>query len=160
MINEAAANTAQSMQDIVWLIEPKDMRLHDLITRMKRSTEMILGDDHVSVTISSDELRDQKLTLFFLRHFFFAFKETLNNIRKHAGARRVEIHIAAEGKYLSFDVRDDGKGFDIKKVTDMGHGLANLKRRAQRLGGSCIIDSKPERGTHIKFMAPLRSTAE
>jgi len=154
-IREAAEESSQSMQDIVWLIQRGHTGLRELLTRMRHSAEVILGEDAVSLTVEPSEFRDRRLSLFFRRHLFFAFKEALNNVRKHAGATAVEVRIEIDDRELSFEVRDDGAGFDPENASEQGHGLDNLQRRAQRLKGSCTVKSSPGAGSRVTFKATL-----
>lgn len=154
-ILEAAEQTSQSMQDIVWLIERGQTGVRDLIARMRRSVATILGEDVASISVTPDDVRDQTLTLFFLRHFFLAFKETLNNVRRHAAASEVRVRVVIDDRWMSFEVTDNGVGFDPEKTPDSGHGLANLRRRAGRLGGECLVESHRNAGTRVVFKAPI-----
>lgn len=157
-IREAAEGTSQSMQDIVWLIERGNTGLRELVARMRRSTQVILGEEGVSLTVDPLEIRDRELSLFFRRHVFFAFKETLNNVRKHAGADTVEVRIAIDARELRFEVRDEGVGFDPQQASQSGHGIANLRRRTELLKGECMVKSSPGQGTCVSFKAPFKSS--
>ena len=156
-IKEAAEETSVSMQDIVWLIQPGKMTLRELVLKMRQSVMRMLGDLPVGVVVEPPEFRNRELSLLFRRHLFLAFKETLNNVRRHAAASRVEVHLAISPSHLAFTVRDDGTGFDPHAVTNSGHGLSNLQRRAERLKGICRLESAPGRGTTVVFKAPLKS---
>ena len=156
-IRETAEETSQSMKDIVWLIQHGDTRLRDLVTRMRHATEVILVDETVSLSMEPAEYRNRKVSLFLRRHVFFAFKEALNNVRKHAGATSVEVNITISDRDLSFEVRDNGRGFDPQEIVALGNGLRNLKRRAERLKGTCHVESTPGEGTCITFSSPLNS---
>ena len=46
----------------------------------------------------------------------------------------------------SFTVEDDGLGFDVA-ATDRGYGLPNMRQRAEELGGTFSVESKPGAGT-------------
>lgn len=156
-IRETAEETSQSMKDIVWLIQHGDTRLRDLVTRMRRATEVILGDESVSLSVEPAEYRNRKVSLLFRRHVFFAFKEALNNVRKHAGATSVEVSIAISDRDLNFEIRDNGKGFDPQERLACGNGMKNLQQRAERLQGTCRVESTPGEGTCITFTSPLNS---
>ncbi len=156
-IKEAADEASASMRDIVWLIQRDDSGLRDLVTRMRQSARMILGDKEIMVDVEPPGFSDQRLSLLFRRHVFFAFKEALNNIRKHAGACKTELRIRIDASHLTFIIRDDGVGFDPQSTEVPGHGLANLKTRAARLTGTCLIESQPGRGSVVTFSAPLKS---
>jgi signal transduction histidine kinase len=156
-IRETAEETSQSMKDIVWLIRHGNTELRDLVTRMRRATEVILGDETVSLSVEPADYRNRKVSLFFRRHVFFAYKEALNNVRKHAEATSVEVSIAIGDRELSFEVRDDGRGFDPQEITAPGNGLRNLRKRAERLKGTCRVESTPGEGTRIVFTSPLNA---
>ncbi len=156
-IRETAEETSQSMKDIVWLIRHGNTRLRDLLTRMRRATEVNLGDETVALSVEPADYRNRKVSLFFRRHVLFAFKEALNNVRKHAGAASVEVSIAIDDRDLRFEVRDDGRGFDPQEIEAPGNGLRNMQQRAERLTGSCRVESTPGEGTRIVFTSPLNS---
>jgi signal transduction histidine kinase len=70
-------------------------------------------------------------------------QEALNNIVKHAHARRIEITLRAVGGLTPLTVRDDGRGFAIEPAgvangvrsrTSGGLGLRNMRERAEALG--------------------------
>lgn len=156
-IKEAADEASESMRDIVWLIQRGNYGLRDMVTRMRESARMILGNKQVTLNVEPSDFRDRRLSLLFRRHVFFAFKEVLNNIRRHADASEIvmEIHISASD--LTFVVRDDGVGFDVRSAGLPGHGLENLKRRAAALKGNCHVESAPGSGSVVTFSAPLKS---
>jgi signal transduction histidine kinase len=78
--------------------------------------------------------------------------EAVSNAVRHSGAQHlaVEIDVADE---LRIDVTDDGCGIDPTNARQSG--LANLVRRAELAGGSCVIDEAFGGGTHIRWIAPL-----
>lgn len=156
-IRKAAEETAESMQDIVWLIEPESLSLQELIVNLRKAVEVILGNFEVRVVVEPADFRNRDLSLLFRRHVYFAFKETLHNVRRHAAATRVDVRIEIDSKRLTFTVRDDGVGFDPQSVSVAGHGLRNSRRRAEKLKGLCRLESKPGLGTIVTFEAPLKS---
>jgi PAS domain S-box-containing protein len=86
--------------------------------------------------------------------FFRIAQEALNNARKHAKARRVTIIVTFQETKLKMSVRDDGIGFDVKeaaaKASGKGSlGLMSMRERADLIGGTLKIASKPGTGTTI-----------
>jgi len=155
-IQEAAEETAESMQDIVWLIQTDRMGLRELIVKLRHSAAMIVGNLDLGIEVNPPQFTNRNLSLLFRRHFFFAFKETLNNIRKHACATGVAIAIDISSTSLKFTVQDNGKGFDSTAPAHPGHGLANLQQRAALLQGTCHLDSQPGQGTTVRLVADPR----
>ncbi len=88
------------------------------------------------------------------------FQEILTNIAKHSEAVQVVVVIKKEKGYILFNVEDDGKGFELKKVMarkyhEKGVGLTAMKERMRSLGGSLEVCSQPSGGTSIHFTIPI-----
>ena len=79
-------------------------------------------------------------------------REALTNVGKHAHATQVFITIAA-GEELRLVVADDGSGISGGPPT--GHGLRNIRQRAERLGGSMELGTSREGGTRLTWHVPL-----
>jgi len=84
-------------------------------------------------------------------------QEALNNIVKHARARRVDLRIVPGGDALVLEIGDDGVGFASAEAP--GHlGLRTMRERALRLGGTLLVESAPRRGTRIRVSIPGRGS--
>jgi signal transduction histidine kinase len=83
-------------------------------------------------------------------------QESLNNVRRHAEAREVNIALSGsieEGLLLS--IYDDGKGFEPKDEDAEGrYGIAGMRERASLVGGELHIRSVPGEGTRVVFRLP------
>ena len=85
------------------------------------------------------------------RNIFLVLKESLHNIVKHAGAKKVFIDLHAnEG--LCLTIRDDGSGFQ-QALHQTGNGLLNMEQRANLLKGKLRISHNA--GTIIRLELPL-----
>ncbi len=83
-------------------------------------------------------------------------QEALSNVRKHAGARHVELRVQRHPRWR-FEVHDDGQGFDPAAIPpDSLHvGLGIMRERAQRIGADLRIDSSPHgRGSCVVVELP------
>jgi signal transduction histidine kinase len=83
-------------------------------------------------------------------------REALTNVGRHAAAQRVELHLAADAHAVSVEVLDDGKG--LAQGVELS-GLANLRARAERLGGSFRVGSREGPGTCLRWSVPLEPAA-
>ncbi len=84
----------------------------------------------------------------------------IGNIREHSEAKHVHIKLEVTKNDCTMQIRDDGKGFDPSKITRVdksgrGAGLFIMKERAQLVGGTGSINSKPGKGTEITVKVPL-----
>lgn len=157
-IHEIAKASSESMRDIVWLVQEKSDSLRELAIRMKNVANRTLGGIKWDWSESLAGAGAEALPLDVRRHFLLAFKEAIYNAARHSRAERVSVEIAfsPSTRRLRFEVKDDGVGIPKKNAEAGGLGLANLKLRAERLRGTCDIDTSPDRGTVVRFEAPLR----
>ena len=79
---------------------------------------------------------------------YFCVLEALQNVQKYAGASSVVVRLHGDAGGLTFDVSDDGAGFDPPTV-HRGAGLVNMADRLDALGGCLAVSSKPGAGTTI-----------
>ena len=84
--------------------------------------------------------------------------EALTNVRKHAGARSVEVLLERRGVGVAVRVRDDGRGFDLPApdaAAEPGHiGIISMRERAEAAGGRFALMSRPGEGTTVDFWMP------
>src|ERR1700674_1825355 len=75
-------------------------------------------------------------------HILRILQEAFTNVLKHARASivQVETGVDAPGEHVFIRVRDNGHGFTGDHA---GHGLANMRRRAQVIGGILQIHPSP-----------------
>ena len=155
-IHKTAERSAESMRDIVWLIDSGSSTLRELVLKMREAAERLVGDI-VELSVTPEEVQETELPLPFRRHALFSFKESLNNVRRHASAGQVDVTINCGGDTLLFLIEDNGVGFRVDERLGLGNGLQNLRNRAEKLNGTCDISSRPEGGTTIKFEAPFKT---
>ena len=81
-------------------------------------------------------------------------REALTNVAKHARAEHVDVSLTVDSE-LVLTVSDDGVGI-ADAVGAEGHGLRNMARRAEQLGGSMRVGRAGERGTTLEWSVPLQ----
>jgi two-component system nitrate/nitrite sensor histidine kinase NarX len=89
---------------------------------------------------------------------FYVVQEALANVQRHAGARRVSVQIDREETRHVVRIEDDGAGFEPGEPAPGEHfGLAIMRERAARLGGTLAVDSSPGAGTRVRLDFPVRT---
>jgi signal transduction histidine kinase len=79
-------------------------------------------------------------------------REAVSNAARHAHARQVVVLLTRESDRLRLVVSDDGRGFDLEKVSvQHGYGLMTMRQRAERSGGRFAVDSGPA-GTAVSVV--------
>jgi signal transduction histidine kinase len=81
-------------------------------------------------------------------------QESLNNARKHSGAKTAWVKLSVSQGFLTVSIRDLGRGFDTNTHHD-GFGLIGMIHRARLVGGVLTIKSTPEDGTVVTATLPI-----
>ncbi len=76
-------------------------------------------------------------------------QEALNNVRRHADATVVRVRTERDGPISRISVTDNGRGFDPSAVPPESYGLRGMRERAELVGASLDIRSRPKDGTRI-----------
>ncbi len=155
-ITEEVNSSSQALDDIIWSVNTSNDGLDETAARMRRYAAELFDAGNVHYEFELDpELAQRKLSMEQRRDFYLVFKETLNNIFKHAEARNVWINVQVEKGNLIMSVRDDGKGFDVHAETHR-NGLKNLRARVNRWNGYIQVKSSLGMGTIIVVSLPVK----
>jgi signal transduction histidine kinase len=86
-------------------------------------------------------------------------QEALNNVVRHARAKRAWVRLQARSAEACIEVRDDGCGFVVDEVLgrkgERGIGFLGMQERVDALGGRLKVDSAPGRGTLVRVTVPM-----
>ncbi len=97
-----------------------------------------------------DTIVDPALCVSLLR----IVQEHLNNVIKHSGATEANITVDLSGETADLEVRDNGKGFDLKE-TKRGLGINNIYNRAEFHSGQAYFNTSPGDGCTLSICIPL-----
>jgi two-component system sensor histidine kinase DegS len=84
-------------------------------------------------------------------------QEALQNVRKHARASGASVATRVEGADWVVEVQDDGRGFDPDAIAARGRrnfGLQFMRERAELIGASLDVRSRPDGGTVVRLAIP------
>jgi PAS domain S-box-containing protein len=90
-------------------------------------------------------------------HLFHIGQEAVNNAIKHGHASNIEIEIASCQDTGTLLIGDDGRGLPENPANHAGMGLHIMRHRAGVIGGTLQVESRPERGTTVTCLFPLKS---
>jgi signal transduction histidine kinase len=90
---------------------------------------------------------------------YFCVLEALQNAAKYAHASAIEVRLTESRAVLSFEIADDGIGFEMDGGST-GTGLAGMRDRLAVLGGDADIWSEPGKGTIVRGRLPLGAGEE
>ncbi len=139
------------MNDIVWMINTRNDRFENIMIRMRTLAAEFAETSDCALKLDFDEkLNDVKLNMEERKNFYLIYKEAINNTAKYAGCKTVWVEMRLEGDIVKLKVRDNGKGFDVANTTH-GNGLFNMKKRAQMLKGTLMVESTVGEGTVLEL---------
>jgi signal transduction histidine kinase len=84
---------------------------------------------------------------------YFSCLEALQNVAKYAEATGATVRLSRSNGTLTFEVSDDGRGFD-PDAAERGSGLQGIADRLAALGGELEIESRPGAGTRVRGRVP------
>ena len=149
-IERIAGEANRSLGDIVWSIDPHHDSLAGLTERVRAHCERMLKWSKVEHTIDCvHEGPDRSLDPATKRDIYLMLREALNNAIKYAQAKRISVRFRTSSVRVEFEVKDDGVGMD--PANSNGHGLENLRQRAERIGGTISVNSLPGMGACVEF---------
>jgi signal transduction histidine kinase len=85
---------------------------------------------------------------------YFCCLEALQNVAKYANASRVDVRLSESADELTFEVKDDGQGFDAS-TAKRGSGLQGMADRLEAVGGSLEVSSSTGTGTTVTGRVPV-----
>lgn len=155
MIAGLSRDLADSMNDIVWAINPARDHLSDLSHRMRRfASDVFTARDLKFSFEAPNEHQDVRMGADMRREVFLIFKESVNNVVRHSQCTEANIEFTIKDGWLRLVIKDNGKGFLVDSDKD-GNGLTSMQRRAQKLDGVLRIFSEKGIGTTVTLRAPL-----
>ncbi len=154
------------LRHYVWSLRDEETTAADLTARVRvlvRQLERVLG---ISVDLIIEdggqaEYEQIHLPATWREDIMAIVRESLSNVARHACVSRAEVLLAWQGDTLVLRVTDRGVGFNPEAVCEQeprpgsGQGLANMKRRTERAGGICRVESAPGAGTQVSVLIPL-----
>jgi signal transduction histidine kinase len=87
-------------------------------------------------------------------HIVAVATEAVSNAARHARPHEVIVSVSVDDGAAVVEVADDGAGFD-PATRERDSGIANMRYRAETLGGSCVVTSSPGQGTTVRWTAPV-----
>ena len=146
--------TMDKMGDIVWMIKPGDQETGTLKQRIEAFAYEMAGAKNIALVLQIDDIQHLKLSMENKKHIYLIFKEAINNTVKYSGTEKIVVTTVLKHKKFFLDIKDFGKGFDVKQI-QKGNGLDNMQNRATAIRGQLYIRSDIENGTTIQLQIPV-----
>jgi PAS domain S-box-containing protein len=140
------------MRALIFELRPGNLEQDGLLPALRTHTAALQGRIGLPIVVTSD-LKD-RLPLDVEEVLYRIAQEALHNVVKHAAARQVTLSIERTRSGVRLRISDDGKGFDAASVPEGHLGLAGMRARAEKIGASMEVTSRPGSGTTIEVFLP------
>ena len=140
-------DTIRKLRDTIYSLRTGEEEREPLTGRILR----IIRDNSLSYPVDPavsligpvDSVRED-----LAAHLLPVLTEGLSNALRHSGAGAIDVAVTVTPDQVQLVISDNGQGFEEPDKTS---GLANMRRRAGLLGGTCSIESAPGEGTRVTW---------
>jgi signal transduction histidine kinase/ligand-binding sensor domain-containing protein len=158
----ASADTAlRDARHMIWDMRAVELEGRDLAEALEAAARHAMADASAELvfTVQGDRRR---LPLAVETTALRVGREAVINAVKHAAPRTVQVSLEYDPRSVTLRVADDGTGIPSgameAAVAGEHLGIAGMRERAQRAGGSLDLISEPGRGTTVSVSLPIRET--
>ena len=151
-LKEDADDALETLRDLARGIYPPLLAEKGLVVALESQARK------ATVTVTVQAVGVQRYPQDIEATVYFCVLEALQNVLKYAAATCVIVRLQATQDILSFEVTDDGAGFDTATART-GTGLTNMGDRLDALGGTVMVTSRPGAGTSVRGELPVATTA-
>lgn len=143
-------NSISEMRRVAHNLMPESLLKFGLDAALNDFCNEISNNGILSVTYQSLGIKDGAIEQSLSVTVYRVVQELLNNIIKHAAARKAMVQVGATDHQLAITVEDDGIGMDEKSIQlAKGIGWKNIQSRVAYHKGSISIQSEPGKGTSV-----------
>jgi signal transduction histidine kinase len=156
-VQQRLSDSVDDLQEVIQEIRTAIFDLHGASSGVTRLRQRL--DEAVAQFATSDLRTSVQYTgplsvidAALADHAEAVVREAVSNAVRHSGASTLSVNVAVNDN-LRIDVVDDGKGIP-PDIT--GSGLANLRKRADDVGGSFSVEKPPSGGTRLTWCVPIQ----
>ncbi len=151
-----ARELAQTLDEIVWMVNPRNDTLNKLGAYLAAYAEEFFHTTDIRCRLDiPPSLPAAPLPADVRHNLFLTVQEALNNIVKHSCASEARLGLVVSDSTLEIEVEDNGVGFAVG-AAPARHGVSNMQERIKEIGGQIEIASAPRKGTRISLRIPVK----
>jgi two-component system sensor histidine kinase DevS len=157
---EALQSAIADIRAYILDLRPRQLRHSNLFDGMQSLIREFRANTMVDVELEGSAEEVRNLEGEQVDALYHIFQEALSNTAKHAKATKVSVRLWRRDDRLLLRINDNGQGIEQPKPgRRVGHGLANMKARAEGVGGGIEVVSIRKQGTTLLAWVPVRRGA-
>lgn len=161
MLGQLSENAREGLREVRGFIadlRPGKLEEHGLGNAIREYVQRYRDTVNVPVSLDLDPLprlpAEAEIVLYRI------VQESLQNARKHAPGAPIHIVLTRRDERLVLLIRDEGPGFDLREVARRAGreswGLTSMRERAELIGASFVVTTRPGHGAEVAVSLPLR----
>lgn len=155
-ISKMSRELVSALYETVWAVNPENDNLEAQGNYLCQMVNQLCDGTSIRCRFHVLGLPNEIQVSSQIRHNInMAVKEAVHNVIKHASASEVTIRMAFTDGFLDVSIQDDGVGFQPDEKVG-GNGMTNMKQRMANVGGSCVVESQPGKGTTVRIRLTIR----
>ncbi len=150
----------ENVRRLSWDLSPSILEDLGLSSSLRYLVQEICRNNRMLYEVVMDEI-DNLFSPEVQINIYRIFQESLTNIVRHAQASRIDVEIKKKADRVTFLLKDNGNGFDLKEARSRslekrGLGLTTMQERALMAEGSLSLASQAGQGTEVMLTIPLQ----
>lgn len=153
-LKKMVRNALSEVRRIIYDLRP--MALDDLgiVPTLKKYLSTVMEYNAGTVIHFQTYHQEQRLKSDCEVSIFRLVQECVTNAIKHGQAKEIFVKVEWLRSQVNIHVKDNGKGFDVKKAKEHSFGIIGMGERIDLLKGSMKIQSELNEGTVVMFVIP------
>jgi signal transduction histidine kinase len=141
-------------------LRPLRVESADMRELMFGVAERFRGEHGLAIDLFVED-RNLRLPDRICRELFQIYRESLQNVKKHANASHVVVKLEQDETRVLLVVDDNGQGFSFsglytsEELDRLRLGPISIKERARGVGGTLTVESNPGHGARLTLEIPL-----
>ena len=160
-VKDKFENMIENLKNIAADIRPVDLDIIGLPGALREYISGIEKKSRLKIDFNVD-IDEKKLGGEISIALYRVAQEALNNVIKHAKAKKVRINLCSQKNSIKFNMSDNGRGFNcgrnlMQSGKSLKMGIIGMRERIESLGGTFNMKSAPKKGTAINITLPFKS---
>jgi signal transduction histidine kinase len=159
-LQKTVKEESEELRRLVTEMRPLRVESADLRELMMSFAERFQHESNLAVDLFIED-RDLRAPDRICREIFQIYRESLNNIKKHAHASHVVVKLGQDDAGMHLVVDDNGLGFSFsgqfsnEELDRLRLGPISIKERTRSVGGNLTVESNPGHGARVTVEIPL-----
>ena len=151
-IGETAQEALGEMRLLLFQLRPQHLEEQGLAQALQSRLRAV--EARAGLIVDFDCSAYERLPAETEHELYRLAQEALNNVVKHARARKIGVRLEIAAQTAKLEIVDDGIGFDASHSGPGGFGLSSMRERAAHLAGVLDVESAPGSGTLVRVEVP------